>query len=79
MPSNLINSPLFQNKIDAANSENNIRDKWLSTKEAAEYLRISPGSVLNMISNGTIKPSGKLGRLNRFLESDLKKLLLVNK
>lgn len=53
--------------------------RWFTTEEAAEYLRIHPGTLRNMICNGSVKPSGKIGRLNRFLESDLKKLLLANR
>jgi excisionase family DNA binding protein len=56
-----------------------IECRWLTTEEAADYLRIHPGSLRNMVSNGTVKPSGKIGRLNRFLESDLRKLLLANR
>ena len=33
---------------------------------AAEYLRIAVGTLRNMVSNGVIKPRGKVGRLNRF-------------
>jgi excisionase family DNA binding protein len=50
-------------------------DKWLTTEEAAEYLRISPKSLLNEASNGNI-PHYKFGRRNRYLLSELKKLLL---
>lgn len=52
-----------------------ITDKWLTTEEAAEYLRISPKCLLNEASNGKI-PHYKFGRRNRYLFSELKKLLL---
>jgi excisionase family DNA binding protein len=64
----------FENKIDIGPSQ----DRWFSTKEAADYLRIPVGTLRNMTSNGQITHY-KLGRLNRYLESDLKKLLLSQK
>lgn len=48
--------------------------KWLSTKEAAEYLRVSVGSMKNLVYRGIIRPR-KLGRLNRFKRADLDRLL----
>ena len=48
--------------------------KWLTTKEAAEYLRITVGSMKNLVYRGRVTPR-KLGRLNRFKRSDLDKLL----
>ncbi|MBX9767926.1 MAG: helix-turn-helix domain-containing protein [Bdellovibrionales bacterium] len=75
---------LFLNPIAGDSSTQNLEpeiqasvleDKWLTTREAAEYLRIHPGSLANAVANGTIKPNGKFGRLNRFRQSELKKLL----
>ena len=48
--------------------------KWLSTKEAAEYLRVTIGSMKNLVYRGVIIPR-KLGRLNRFKRVDLDRLL----
>lgn len=56
--------------------ENQIQDQWFNTIEAAKYLKISPKCLLNLTSNGKIKYY-KFGRRNRYLESDLKKLLLA--
>jgi excisionase family DNA binding protein len=64
----------FENKIGIVLSQ----DRWFSTKEAADYLRIPAGTLRNMTSNGQVTHY-KLGRLNRYLESDLKKLLLSQK
>jgi excisionase family DNA binding protein len=50
--------------------------EWLTTQEAADYLRISSKCLLNQTSNGTIRYF-KFGRRNRFLLSDLKELLLA--
>ena len=56
--------------------ENKKEREWLTTKEAAEYLRVSPKSLLNQTSNGTIRHF-KFGRRNRFLLSDLREILLA--
>jgi excisionase family DNA binding protein len=50
--------------------------QWLTTKEAAAYLRISPKYLLNLTSNGRVRYY-KLGRSNRFLMSELSQLLLA--
>lgn len=52
--------------------------EWLNTREAASYLGLSPGSLLNMTSNGQI-PHFKLGRRNRYRVTDLRALLLAQK
>ncbi|HCR52824.1 MAG TPA: hypothetical protein DIW27_00310 [Cytophagales bacterium] len=64
--------------IDKEIEEKITQDRWFSTDEAAEYLRIPVGTLRNMTSNGQVVHY-KLGRLNRYLESDLKKLLLSQK
>lgn len=53
----------------------NIYNEFLTTKEAAEYMRISKGRLLNMVSNGKI-PHYKLGRSNRYKLSELREILL---
>lgn len=53
-------------------------EEWLDTEAAAEYLKISVGSLRNMTSNGLI-PYNKLGRRNRYRTEDLRQLLLSNK
>lgn len=47
---------------------------WLTTKEAAEYLRISVGALKNKIYRGEVFPY-KFGKLNRFRKKDLDLLL----
>ncbi len=49
-------------------------DEWLTTAEAAEYLKLSVGSFRNMVSDGHI-PHYKLGRRNRYLRCELRNLL----
>lgn len=52
-------------------------DEWLTTKQAAEYLKVSEGTLRNMCCNGSI-PYYKLERRNRYRMSDLRDLLLKN-
>jgi excisionase family DNA binding protein len=59
--------PFIENKIE----------KWLTTAEAADYLRVSPKTLLNLLSYGKI-PYYKFGRRNRYLESELRKVLLAH-
>lgn len=51
---------------------------WLNTKEAAEFLRISPNSLRIMVCRGEI-PSYRLGKRLRFKKSELDKLLESSK
>lgn len=58
-------------------SDMKIEEKWLTTEEAALYLRISKKCLLNQVSSGKI-PYYKFGKRNRYLQSDLRQLLLAN-
>ena len=51
-------------------------EEWLTTEEAASYLKISKRFLLNLTSNGRI-PYCKFGRSNRYLQSELRQLLLA--
>lgn len=44
--------------------------EWLTTEEAALYLKITPATLRNMVWEQAI-PYYKLGRRNRFLKSEL--------
>lgn len=48
--------------------------EWMTTREAAAYLRVSVATLRNMTSNGEI-PYRKLGRRNRYLLVELRQLL----
>jgi excisionase family DNA binding protein len=50
----------------------------MTTAEAADFLRIPKGSLLNLSSNGKV-PYYKFQRRNRYLRSDLLQLLLSTK
>lgn len=51
------------------------KEEWLTSQEAADFLKISLQSLFNRVSMGQI-PYYKFGRSNRYRLSDLKKLLL---
>lgn len=53
---------------DDVSSLENVR--WLTTLEAAQYLRVSVSSIKMMVYRGTIRVR-KLGRRNRFLREEL--------
>ncbi len=53
-------------------------EEWMTTEEAADFLRVSAASLLNLSSNGKI-PYYKFQRRNRYLKSDLLSLLLSTK
>ena len=48
--------------------------KWMTSKEAAHYLRVSAGQIRNMVWRGQLKCYRLQNRL-RFLRSDLDRLL----
>ena len=50
--------------------------RWLTTDEAAQYLRISISSIKSMIYRGQIRVH-KLGRRNRFLTDELERLITL--
>lgn len=52
--------------------------EWLTSKEAAQYLRVSEGTLRNLVSNGKV-PYVKLGRSNRYSRKELRQLLLSKK
>lgn len=79
-PSNTLNnknSSLFQNRIGTADAIDD-SGEWLTTDEAAEYLRISPASLRNLSSSGRV-PYYKWQRRNRYKKNDLRDLLLANR
>lgn len=53
-------------------------EEWLTTKQAAEYLKVSIPTLWNMSSNGHIQYH-KLGRRNRYSLVELRKFLLLQK
>jgi excisionase family DNA binding protein len=51
---------------------------WLTTKEAAEYLRITPNNLRVMIYRGKIEPRN-LNNRHRFKKEELDKLIESSK
>lgn len=62
----------FEDKISQQTSL-----KWLTSKEAAQYLRISISSLKMMIYRGQVRVR-KLGRRNRFLKDELDSLFIFS-
>lgn len=56
--------------------DNPTEKEWLTTEEAADYLGISVKCLLNLCSNRKVRYY-KFGRRNRYLRSDLRRLLLA--
>jgi excisionase family DNA binding protein len=49
--------------------------EWLTSAEAAQYLGVSTAQLMNLTSSGKV-PYYKFGRSNRYLVSELRKLLM---
>jgi excisionase family DNA binding protein len=62
---------LFDNQISQS-------QEWLTTKEAAAYLRITIGTLRNMTSNGQVPYYKLIGR-NRYRIEDLRSLHSKNR
>lgn len=54
---------LFENQIASSN--------WLTTKEAAKYLRTSPNQVRNWVYQGKVRAYKLLGKSLRFKSTEL--------
>jgi excisionase family DNA binding protein len=66
------NSGSCKNKQDEKNPPlESVR--WLTSKEAAQYLRVSVSSLKMMVYRGQVRVR-KLGRRNRFLREELDRL-----
>ena len=71
-------SKLFDNfdfgkkKDEKTPSLENVR--WLTSGDAAQYLRVSISSLKMMVYRGTVRVR-KLGRRNRFLREELDRLI----
>lgn len=69
----LHDTPAIQNEASSLKTK-----EWLTSEEAAAYLSIPVGTLRNLTSNGKITYY-KFGRLNRYLQNDLRRLLLSQK
>ena len=71
---NLTSHLFIENRIarEPVSSLENVR--WLTTNEAAQYLRVSISSLKTMIYRGQVR-AHKLGRRNRFLIDELERLI----
>jgi excisionase family DNA binding protein len=55
-----------------------INEEWLTSEQAAKYLKISVPTLWNLTSNGKI-PFHKFGRRNRYFLTELRELLFSQK
>ena len=68
---------VFDNKKEDTSLANE-DGEWLTTEEAANYLRVSADSLRNLTSSGQV-PYYKLQRRNRYRKSELRELILRKK
>lgn len=66
----------FENKIARESKFSLVDVRWLTTSEAAQYLRVSISSLKTMIYRGQVR-AHKLGRRNRFLRDELERLITL--
>lgn len=68
---------LVKNELDKLNYQlfDNRISEWMTTKEAAVYLRITEGNLRTKVSRGQIQVHGRLGNSWRFKKDELDKLL----
>ncbi len=64
----------FENKKASERKTSPEEVRWLTTCEAAQYLRVSVSSIKSMIYRGRVRPY-KLGRHNRFRRDELDLLI----
>jgi len=64
----------FENPIARERNESLENVRWLTTSEAAQYLRVSISAIKTMIYRGQVRVH-KLGRRNRFLRDELERLI----
>lgn len=72
---NFYSSKTEVNPVNSNNSSLKTEsDEWLTSVEVCDYLKISKKTLMNKVSLGHI-PRFKLGRLNRYLKSEIEELI----
>lgn len=66
----------FENPIAREQSHILEQVRWLTTSEAADYLRVSVSAIKTMVYRGQVR-AHKLGRRNRFLRDELERLITI--
>ncbi len=66
----------FDNRIAREQIVSSVQQKWLTTEEAAQYLRVSANSIKTMVHRGKVRVH-KLGRRNRFLIDELERVIVL--
>lgn len=69
-----MNNQFFSEQSENKFFDNRIFGEWLSTKEAAVYLSLTPNALRILVCRGRVK-AYKLGRRLRFRTKDLRLLL----
>jgi excisionase family DNA binding protein len=70
-----VDSLFFENRIAREQIASVVSPQWLTTNEAAQYLRVSANAIKTMVYRGKIRVH-KLGRRNRFLRDELERLIV---
>jgi excisionase family DNA binding protein len=68
----------FEKQTGFALTKSDYVDEWLTSDEAAAFLKISPATLRNLTSSGKI-PFYKFGCRNRYCKRELKNMLLSNR
>lgn len=74
MSEKVIHTNQFLNVNEMSSFSFELEEEWLTSKEAADYLKVSVKTLMNLSSNGTI-PYYKFSRLNRYKKSELAHLI----
>ncbi|MEY3903769.1 MAG: hypothetical protein RL189_3075 [Pseudomonadota bacterium] len=69
---------IFEKQTGFALTKSDFVDEWLTSDEAAAFLKISTATLRNLTSSGKI-PFYKFGRRNRYSKRELKNMLLSNR
>lgn len=70
---------VYEGKQSLFTSDRSLKIReWMTTAEAAEYLRVTVGALRNMTSSGLV-PYRKLGNRNRYSAEELRTLLSAQK
>lgn len=75
-PNNDISKPQLIYNDELGSLKTEYDDEWLSTEEAATYLKTTVGHLRNLTSNGKV-PHYKFGRRNLYRLEELRQLLLA--
>ena len=73
-----VHDRIFEKRTGFALAKSDFLNEWLTSDEAAAFLKISTATLRNLTSSGKI-PFYKFGRRNRYSKKELKSMLLSNR